>query len=133
MILETIHELTIVGVADRGIPNQERIIIRPTQMVNLAAFGLYLGVSRPNGMITPLWDHFYWFGEVVVTAPSWIIIYTGQGIYQKTRLPGTWEEAHTFHWGKPFTVFGQEGILPVLFRFDGISVGPPPQKAPPIR
>jgi hypothetical protein len=54
MILETIHELTIVGVADPGIPNQERIIIRQTQTVNLAGFGLYLGVLRSDGMILPL-------------------------------------------------------------------------------
>ena len=133
MILETIHELMIIGVADPGSPNQERIVIRPTQTVNLAGFGLYLGVPKADGMIVPLWDHFFWFGEIVVTAPSWIIVYTGSGMYQKTRLPGTWEEAHTFHWGKPFTVFGQQGIVPVLFRFDGISIGPPPQKYPSIR
>ena len=124
MILEPIHELMIIGVANPGSQNQERILIRPTQAVNLGSFGLCLGVIKANGMLVPLWDDFFWFGDIVVTAPSWIIVYTGPGLYQQSRLPDTAEEAHTFHWGKTFTVFGVEGIVPALFRFDGISIGP---------
>ena len=128
MILETIYELTILGVADVGIPNQERIIIRPTQAVNLAGFGLYLGQLRPDGMIVPFRDHFFWFGEIVVTAPGWIIVYTGPGEFQVSQLPGTKEPAYSFHWGKQTTILGAPNIVPALFRFDGISIGPQPQK-----
>jgi len=130
MILQPIHELTIVVVADVGVPNQERIVIRPTQSVNLAGFGLYVGQLLPNGMIRPYPDHFLWFGEIFVAPPSWIIIYTGPGNFQQTRLPNAGEEAYVFHWGKNFTLFGVPGIVPALFRFDGILIGTQPIKTP---
>lgn len=130
MILGPIHELTIVAVADAGNPDHERIAIRPTQSVNLAGFGLYLGQLKPNGMIRPYSDQFFWFGEAVVAPPSWIIVYTGPGNFQQTRMPGTGEETYVFHWGKSFTLFGIPGVVPVLFRFDGILIGSQPYSPP---
>jgi hypothetical protein len=126
MILPFIHELSIVGVADVNVPNQERIIIRPTQSVNLAGFGLYIGWLKANGMITPYPDHFLWFGELFVAPPSWIIVYSGPGKFQQTHVNDGRETAYVYHWGKSHTVFGQPGIVAALFRFDGILIGPQP-------
>jgi hypothetical protein len=123
VILPTIHELSILGVADAGVPNAERIVIRPAESINLAAVGLYLGVVQTNGFVQPVHDHFFWFGELVVAPPSWLFVFTGRGSYRQSQVPDTGHVAYTFHWNKPYTLFGTPGVVPVLFRYDGIAIG----------
>ena len=133
MILETIHELTIIGVADPGIPGHERIVIRPAQVVNLAEFAVFLGEFQPNGMVRPYTDNFLWLGELTVAPPSWIHIYTGPGNFEQSKIPNTGETAYVFHWGKTYTVFQKQSALspvPFLFRLNGISIGPPTFQQP---
>lgn len=122
IVLPAVHELSLVGVADAGVPNQERIILRPMESVNLAPFGLFLGFTNPDGSARPLLDNFFWFGEVIVSPPSWIIVYTGPGEFQQSKLPDREEQAYVYHWGKPATVFGQ-GMVPLLFRLGAFVAG----------
>ena len=126
MILPTIHELTVVGVADAGVPNRERIVLRPTQAVDLAEFGLFIGIKTTLDMVTPAPDLFFWFGELTVHPPAWIVIYTGSGQYQQSIVPGTTDTAHTYHWGRPHTLFHTPEVVPVLFRLGGIEIGDSP-------
>jgi hypothetical protein len=126
MILFSVHELTIVTVEDAGLPNQERVVIRPTQSVNLGAFGLYLGQLNAAGMITPYRDQFFWFGELTVAPPSWIFVYTGPGTFRQTVITSGTDPAYVFHWWKPHTLFGRPGIVPVLMRFDAVAIGSQP-------
>ena len=123
MIFPPVTELTVLGVAEPGVPNRERIIIRPTEPVNLAQFGIILGFRNPNGMVTPWLDNFFWFGEITIEPPSWIVVYTGKGEYQQTIVPASNQIAHSMHWGRDRTVFDVPNIVPVLFRMDAILIG----------
>lgn len=133
MILPTITELTIIGVADRGVPNRERILLRPAEAVNLQAFFITLGVrAEQPGMIRPLHDHVFWFPEEIVSPPSWIVVYTGPGSPGKSTIPESGQPAYTFHWGKQQTVLNDANIVPVLFGLGSVLVpSVEPQPAPP--
>jgi hypothetical protein len=123
MFLLPAVQINLLGVADAGVPNSERIIIRPNEAVNLAKFGIMLATLNPDGSVTPMIDSFFWFGEVIVNIPSWIIVYTGPGQYQVSSMPNTQHTAYSFHWGRKTTIFFDPTIVPVVFSMDGILVG----------
>lgn len=128
MILPPIHELTIVGIGDPGIANKERIVIRPTEPVNSAAFGLFLGMKLPNDLVVPYQDNFFWFGELIIEPPSWIIVYTGPGDFQKTTFLDSKDTVYIYHWGKKTTVFNRPDIVAFIFKYSAITIG---QSLPP--
>src|ERR1700730_10382869 len=114
MLFEPIFELTIIAVADAGVPNQERVVLRPTESVDLGQFGVTVGIrnsGNPN-LILPLADHFFWFPNLVVETPSWLFLYTGKGSYEKTTRTGTSETAHVFHWEREITLFNYFELVP---------------------
>lgn len=123
MIIAPVVELTLVGVADAGVPNEERIGLRPTEPVNLAQFGLMVGLSHPNGAVTPLRDNFFWFGELIIEPPSWVVVYTGRGQYQESVLRDSGHKLYALYWGRPSTMFDWPNIVPVLFRADAVLIG----------
>jgi hypothetical protein len=125
MILPTISELALLGVADAGVPNRERIIIRPTESINMAEFFLALGFRQPSGMIVPIPDLVFWFPKIQLVPPGWFIVYTGPGKPEVSNVPNTGETAYTYHWGRPQTVFIHPDLVPVLFSLGGILIGPP--------
>jgi hypothetical protein len=125
-----IFEVTILAVGDPGVPNRERIILRPTETVNLGQFGMAVGIrsaENPN-IVLPVNDNFFWFPSIIVTTPCWVFLYTGKGSYEQTTLAGTSETAHVFHWGKDVTIFNYLELVPVLFRQSGILIGPNPDR-----
>jgi hypothetical protein len=126
MIFPPIIELSVVGVLDAGVPNQERIVIRPTQVVNLAQFGVLLA-QRTSASVMPLRDHLFWFSEIMIAPPSWVFVYTGGGQYQETVVPETNEKAYVLHWGKPHTLFNVPNldIVPIVFRINAVSFAEP--------
>jgi hypothetical protein len=127
-LFSPIHELSIVTVADPGVPNMERIVIRPTENVNLGQFGMAAGIrqeAEPN-LVLPLTNSFFWFPSHVVEPPSWIFLYTGPGTTELTTLTGTSETAYVFHWGAETTIFQFREVVPILFRQAAILIGPNP-------
>lgn len=126
-----VFELSLVGVADAAVPNRERIVLRPTETVNLAQFSILLGLQNNQGVVTPLNDAFFWFGELLVAPPSWLVVYTGAGEFLESRMPVTGEKAYSFHWGRLFTAFGLPNVVPVVCRIGSILVGSPPLRLPP--
>jgi hypothetical protein len=131
MLFPNVSELSITGVAYPGVANEERIVLRPTQLVNLAEFGILLGQPSPDGMATPYIDNFFWFGEISIAPPSWVFVYTGPGEWQNTRVPETGENAYVMHWGKNTTVFGAgANVVPVVVRIGAVLVGGPALPTP---
>lgn len=128
MILSHIPELDIVGIFDRGVPNKERIVIRPTREVNMGQFGLLLGIKKGNGLASPIWDHFLWFGDGTIKPPEWIFIYTGQGVPRQAKNIPTGEPAAVIHWNKKTTILNDSNIAPILIRVDGVNIA----EVPPI-
>lgn len=122
LIVDGITELTVVGAFDRGIPNQERVVLQANEMVNMGQFALLLGIRQQEGFAVPIRDNFYWFGDGIVYKGDWIFVYTGPGESRKNEVPGTTEKLFTVHWGRTQTVLGSLDVVPVLIRTDAVQV-----------
>lgn len=130
MIVDLITELTVIGIHDRGVPNQERIVIRVNDTVDLGQYGLMVGVRATSGMAFPIKDNLLWFGDAVVSQGDWIFIYTGHGKPKDSLLPNTNNRIYSLHWGRDWTVFSNQELLPILFRIDAVQVPSAPTSLP---
>jgi hypothetical protein len=125
MFLPPISELSLLGVADRGVPNQERVILRPTEPVDLGRFAVLVGFTQDNGLVLPLWDNMFWFGELTVPTPSWIFLFTGPGQFQFSTIPGSQQPAYSFHWGRRITVFNDPKLVPLIVSIAAVATVKP--------
>ena len=117
MIIPVIDEVQVIGVADRGVPNKERVLLRPLVSTNLQNFVLAVGYPDSDfERIIPIRDFVYFFDNVVVEASSWVAVYTGPGQTEVSRMPTTLEKAYSYHWGHKSLLFAKPEIIPVLFR-----------------
>jgi hypothetical protein len=116
MFLPYITEVRLVGVMDRGQPNRERVLIQPLVATNLQNFVLGIGLTNDNVSITPLSGFIYYFDNVIVEPGSWVVVYTGAGTTQISRIPTTHEIAYSYHWGNSTILFEHPNVVPVLFR-----------------
>jgi len=108
-------DLEILGVVDAGVPNHERIVIRPTRPISLAGFGITLGVFVSDDLgAAPLYDNVFWFPDIVIDPPTWLFIYTGPGRVLQTTVESG-EPALCLHWQRQYVVFTDPSIVPVLF------------------
>lgn len=130
MIVETIAELTIVDVYDRGVPNQERIALQANEMLNMGQFGIMLGVRASEDSAYPIKDNLYWFGDGYVSKGDWIFLYTGPGEPRTSEIPNAQNKMYTVHWGRDSTVLGEPNIVPMLFRVDAVQVPVPARALP---
>src|SRR5690349_18784566 len=105
MIFPPIFELSMVGIFDAGVPNQERLVIRPTERVNLAQFGVVLCVQFSNQPLFVVNDNLFWFSGVEVAPPAWIVLFTCEGAYQIASHPKTGHPVHMFYWERKQTIF----------------------------
>ena len=122
LIVGEITELRVVGAFDRGIPNQERIVLEASEMVNMGQFALLLGIRQQMGFVVPIRDNLYWFGDGIVSRGDWIFVYTGLGKGLSNDLPGTTHKLYTVHWGRTQTVLNSNEVVPVLIRVDAIQM-----------
>lgn len=89
--------VSIVQIADRGVPNQERLHLRVQVETNLAYFVIFDTERRGIGVV-PVPKHAYWFVDKPVKAGDDVIIYTGRGQNQSLiRKDGNYN--HFFYWG----------------------------------
>src|ERR1043166_2954424 len=83
-----------------------------------------------DGAVVPVPDAFFWFGNVIVSPPSWLIVHTGRGAYKRGIDPEGQEEVPHFFWGRWFTMFNNGALAPLVFRIGSLVVG---QQLPVIR
>jgi hypothetical protein len=118
-----ITEMSLLGIRDHGIANRERVIFRPTVPVNLAQFGLVLGVKQFLSPTSLLPNTTLWLPDYVLHPPGWLFIYTGSGNTEETTVNETGEFALVLHWGLSKTVFQANQVVPVLVRINGVLIG----------
>jgi hypothetical protein len=125
MYLPTIVEINLIGVADAGVPNHERVMLRPNETVTLSQFGVAIGVRTEEPSVASLLrDQTIWLPEITVSPPAWILIYTGPGTDRQDIFKD--QPVFVLHWNKEKTVFGNPAVIPVLVRVDAVVVGPGP-------
>ena len=122
LIVGDIRELTVQGAFDRGVPNQERIVLQANEIVNMGQFALLLGIRREMGSAIPIFDNFYWFGDGILSRGDWIFVYTGPGKARVNDVPNTNEKIYTVHWGRGETVLTSIEVVPALIRIDAVQV-----------
>jgi hypothetical protein len=122
MRVNDLTELTVVGVYDRGVPNQERIVIFANLLANLGQYGVMLGLRAAGNSAVPIRDNLYWFGDGLINPGDWIFLYTGPGNATVTNLPNAQERLFSLHWGRPQTVLHNVGIVPILFKVDAVAI-----------
>jgi hypothetical protein len=116
-----VSELSIVHLSDPGVPNAERIALRPTQAVNLEDYLLLIGL-RPEGMgLIP--QHAYYFGPKIVQPPSWVLVYTGTGT-NRSEVAANGEVLHLFFMNRPQVLLGK-GIAAGIVRIAAVSQSEP--------
>ena len=130
LIINEITELLVRGAFDRGIPNQERIVLQANATVDLGQFALLLGIRQQPGFAVPLRDNFFWFGDGIVSRGDWIFVYTGPGEGRSHSVPGTTEKLYTAHWGRKTTVLSSVEVVPIIVRFDGVQILVETEKVP---
>lgn len=108
-------DIQVVGVFEAGIPNKERVIIRPNRQISLVGVGIAVGLSAGDAGALPLFDNVFWFPEIIVEPPTWIFVYTGKGKTRQTTL-ATKDPALVFHWQRNATVFIKPDIVPIVFQ-----------------
>lgn len=123
MIFPPPTELKFFGVFNSGVPNQERLVFQVTERVNLAQFGIFVCLRNANGTASPILDNLFWFGEMHVSPPTWIVVMTCPGVYESTFHPNTKEPMQVFFWGRKKTVFENSNIVPVVFQMSSVLIG----------
>ncbi len=122
---EFIHEIELFGIADAAIPDKERIILRALEDCNLQQFFIALGSTEGTDIgIIPYRNYSFFFSELIVHPGDWIVIYTGKGIFQSTRMPVTHERAYSLHWNSENVFFSHPHVVPVIYRLSGIQYSP---------
>jgi hypothetical protein len=128
MFLPLTSDLIVNSVADRGIPNKERILLYSFSVIDLQNFILGIGYTADGRFVTPFRQYVYYFEDIVVPAKSWIFVYTGLGQKEVSKLPPPADEiVFIYHWGLPSVVFQQPEVVPILFRISEMNFAPKEQ------
>jgi len=115
-------------VADRGVPDQERIYLRANQRVSLREYLLLVGVRLLDNTSFPAPNHVLWLGNDTLEAGTWLVVYTGPGQPIITSIAGTNEPARVLFWHNTTTIFHDPRMVPLLVKFDPalVQFGLPP-------
>lgn len=125
MKLAPIAEISQIRVLDRGVPNKERIAIEFALDTELAALCLVCGTKNAGGFI-PSRNHFYLLPDEMVTAGTWVIVFTGIGERRWTVLQNSGRPALVLHWGRSQTLFAHGQSTAAVFLISGFQAAMSP-------
>jgi len=130
MIVADLLELKLLPVADRGVPNRERIAIYVKETINMGQYGVMIGHAVVDRTAIPYQDNLFWFGGGIVNKGDWILLYTGKGTPRTDKGEVTGGKIYSVHWGRESTMFVNTNVVPILFRIDAVDVDSPPDNLP---
>jgi len=117
--------ITLHSVADRGVPNRERVVLQVTAPCNPASYGLLTGTSTPQGNALPFPDNFFWLGSGEVLWNDWIFVFTGHGEARVDQGPHG--RMFNLYMRRPMTVFHNPSVMPILIEIaDFVTIPSPP-------
>lgn len=135
-VLAGIPELQLFGIIERGVPNKERVVLKPTIALDISPYVVFAAVRTAPGtdLISPLRDHMFWFGSAFLQPNDWIFLYTGHGTPSTFPASDGNGQVHTLYWGHSLTIFHDPQVIPAIARFNGLQYearpGAAPQPAP---
>ncbi|MGJ7555929.1 hypothetical protein ACSFBI_18170 [Variovorax sp. RB3P1] len=115
-------EVELIGVADAGVANLERIQLRVNREADLSLYAIILAMLGPGGAF-PVRDSFFWLGGTPI-APGWIFLHTGPGEFRMSPSNTPGEVLHSWHWNKKETVFQNRMLAPMIIRLDSAYMAP---------
>lgn len=124
---QTAGILELVGIADRGVVDKERVVCRTTTGGDLVGHLISVGLispERPRDGFWPIKNLVFFLPPRIVGASEWVIIYTGKGESQRTVLP-TGEVAWTFFWNSEDLYFLDKDYVPIIFHATSWAHGDP--------
>ena len=132
LIVGDVTELAIMDVNDRGVANQECIVVFVRNPVNLGRYGLMLAqhASATSKNSLPFFDNLFWFGDGVVSHGDWLFVFTGPGAPASAPATNGLNRTYSLHWGKPHPAFANSLVVPILFRVDAVDILLPPRDQP---
>lgn len=124
MMQGQLDELSLIGVFDRGVPNQEHVAIRVDAHVDMASYGMLVGWAAVGGGVLPVPNNFFWFGNGLLSPGDWIFLYTAPGQARVDTLKDG-KRLCVLHWGRTQTMFHTPSYVPLLVRIDAYQTTPP--------
>jgi hypothetical protein len=121
LLLPISEEIQLLGVADRGVPNKERVLARTLNVMHLGKYVLTAAVLQPDRTVNIIPNMLFIFHNFQLLKSSWVVIYTGKGNQEISRLPTSHEPAYVFHWGFDQVIFSRRDIVPALFRIEALN------------
>lgn len=108
-------DITLHSVAERGVPNRERIILRVDAPCNAASYAVLLGTSVAGYNPTPFADNFLWIGNGELLARDWIFLYSGHG---ESRVDNLSDDQRLFslYWRRPTTILHNPYVVSILIK-----------------
>lgn len=120
--LPPLVDIAVESVLARGLPNQERIILRAQIDTYTANIGIMLGYRHPDGTLVPIRDRLFWLGSGSVRAGSIINVYTGSGEMNSFEN-GNGTKTYNLYWGLNYVAFDVPQVEVVLFRLGETTIG----------
>jgi hypothetical protein len=115
--------LQVVRIADRGVPNKERLHLSVAQETNLSYYVVLLSRYSNQGGIANGNLSAFWFPGQPVQPGDQIILASGQGTpNSRKELNGT--TTHFYYWGLPRTVWHESMNCAVVLEVSSWSTTP---------
>lgn len=107
--------VVVEAIRDRGVPNQERLVLRAILDVDLADFVVLSSqVGMPEHVIAGSLPS-YWFPSRQAQSGDRILLYTGSGeIHEEDNHEGGTD--FVFYWNQPSTLWALDGAAVVVLR-----------------
>jgi hypothetical protein len=127
-------KIDIVQIADRGVPNQERLHLRVNADTDLSFYAVIATSLSAGTLLTPPSIYAgakpcFWFNRQSVKAGDGVILYTGSGKPNSTPTGLLFGTNYFFYWGLPATLWGDPQTRAVLFEIQEWATGPQEQSS----
>jgi hypothetical protein len=109
--------ITGLTIADRGIPNRERVYFSLLVPGNLVNYGVFQTVKVNAGQVRALPSLAFWFTDRIAQAGDGVILYTCPGSDLKHLRPDG-KANHFFYWGQKKTIFNNADACAVVFQIE---------------
>ena len=105
--------LKVTGIADRGDPAKERVVMRATSDTDVGDYAVFRSKFLEEGAVSSDTTDAFWFPDKFVEARDLVVLYTKKGNASE-RILKTGRTVHFYYWGKPAPLWAGSDHVPVL-------------------